>query len=1099
MSLTLDDLRFARDPAGIAKLYHLLGYNAELEPVANSPEEARLEGAAQTDVNHVYLLVENPNFQAVHLECQGTLNTALIRRVAENFLKRPGYYLLSFRGSEDTRTIFVKPSHSDSRVKITRLTLNPQQPSQRQHEYSVLKEIALTGTPSDLEIHQRQVKAFDVERVTKKFFETYRELFVRLREEIKTQNPNTRIGMLLKNTTADRDSLHAFTQRLLGRMLFLYFIQKKGWLNSSQEWGDGQQDFIISLYKNRVTSDSTNFYRDILEPLFFETLNTQRQKHHSQFGRIPYLNGSLFEREYPETTVLNLPNALFNPSNPNSILGVLERFNFTIEESSSLEQDVSLDPEMLGKVFENLMEADEAAASGTFYTPRSIVQFLAEESLSRYLADSTGIELAKIRTLTADDDKYGDDDAEYGKLEIAEANKIIKALGMVRVLDPAVGTASMLVGMLAVMIRIRRSAEARLDSSPSPSSPKVFEWKKKYINDCLYGVDIKQEAIEIGRLRLWLSLVVDAREPEPLPNLDYKLMAGDGVLETLDGTRFGDTQTGTDALLGADVGIGALVKQIEQTRDAFFSEENPLERRKKRETLMQLERQLFAADVDWRVKNLDAQITVLRRRAHSKKGDSAKDLTLTTQLNNLVSQKNKVLRDLEPLPFFLHRVHFSDVMQRENAGFDIVLGNPPYVSIINMESSYKTALKTAFPEVESGRADLYVYFFAKAHELLRQNGRVAFITPNKFLQSDYAVSLRSFMIEKFDINIIINIGNIPIFDAITAPAITILRKDNSNLQNSFLSLSENTICELFSENLNDKINDFSAIVHENFSVMNKTELSSDGWNILGKNELNLIKKLKNLGVPLKLFIQDKICSGIKTGLNSAFIVDEVNDDENLLKNYIGIEIIKPIVFGKDIGRWKVRFSKKYIILTGKNTNLDKYPLVKKRLERFRKKLEKRSTAHLHKWFELQQPQENFHSVFEGKKIIYPDMSPEPRFVEVDDSLYIDMTVFAIPSPNKWLCKVLNSKVFHFLLMTNSPRLESGSYRFKATYMRNLPIVQPNPQQQALLESITDDSRMAELNAVVYQMYGLTPEEIALVESHTAKAGGVAEEAMLEDE
>jgi adenine-specific DNA-methyltransferase len=941
MSLSLDDLRFARDPAGIAKLYRLLGYNADPEPVANTPTEALFEGAVLADLEGVYMLVDEADFQAVHFECKTALHTALIRRVSENFLKRSGYYLLSFRDKNNPNTVFVKPSRSDARVKITRLTLNPQRPSQ--HEFTVLKEITLTGKSSALEIHARQVKAFDVERVTKKFFETYHDLFERLRDQIKTLNPNTRIGMLQKNTTDDSPSLHAFTQRLLGRMLFLYFIQKKGWLNSQKHWGDGQQDFIVQLYKTRVQSEAVNFYRDILEPLFFETLNRQRQNHISQFGRIPYLNGSLFEREYPETTVLNLPNALFDPSNTDSVLGILERFNFTIEESSSLEQDVSLDPEMLGKVFENLMESDEAAKSGTFYTPRSIVQFLAEESLTRYLSDTTQIDLSRLRQLTSDDD-------EYGNLERQEADDIIKALAAVRVLDPAVGTASMLVGMLNVMIRIRRSAEARRGMRVQLGTPVIGDWKKQYINHCLYGVDIKQEAIEIGRLRLWLSLVVDAQEPEPLPNLDYKLMAGDGVLETMDGTRFGDT----GALLGEDAKINDLIKRIEFTRDAFFSEESPLERKKKRDVLMQLERELFGFDVDWRVKNLDEEITILRRRAHNKKGDTAKDLEMTTRLNTLVDLKNKVLQDLEPLPFFLHRVHFSEVMQRQNAGFDIMLGNPPYVSIINMEAAYKTALKTAFKEVESGRADLYVYFFAKAYELLRENGRVAFITPNKFLRAGYGEKLRGFMTSKTTLEVLVDFGDLPVFDATTYPFITIARKTKPEADTQFLMLPERTLKDRIGDardegvaSVREALNAFHDYAPKMLAQTTQSSLQSAGWVLDDPNIMALLEKLKSIGQSLGDFVENKIYRGIVTGHNESFVIDRATRDELIAADPKSADVIKPFLRGRDVKRWNVQFAEKYIILVKRGFPLENYPAIKKRLEGFKKPLSSRATIHTH--------------------------------------------------------------------------------------------------------------------------------------------------------
>lgn len=576
--LHLDDLRRLRTPAALADLYHLLGYPADQDAPEYTPGEIGMEGAAASDVRRVWLLVDMDELQHVHFEVTD-LHAGTLRRVTEGFLKRPGEYLLTFATSWTNfeRLVFVKPRRDGGNVKLGRLSVQPTRPTA--HDLSLLREVARSPGQGKQEqgaqaAHQAQVKAFNVERVTRRFYDEYRRLFEHVRGVIRDENPNARLGPLERNRPEDRASLHAFTQRLLGRIIFLYFIQKKGWL-------DDAPDFIAELYGKATQHPGGNFYRDALEALFFEVLNTPRPGNASDLGRIPYLNGSLFEREYPQDTVLNLPNSLFDPRVTGSILHTLGGYNFTIAESGALEQDVSLDPEMLGKVFENMMEEEEAAQSGTFYTPRSIVQFMVEETLTRYLADTTGLAQERLLLLVADDSAVHD-------LSAPEASAVIDALGKVRVLDPAVGTASMLVGFLSAMIRVRRSAEARRGVNVTEGSPALAGWKREYIQHCLYGVDIKQEAIEIARLRLWLSLVVDATEAEPLPNLDYKLMAGDGLLETVDGTPFIKVE---QAMLGDQALVTEKAQAIEARHEAFFAEQQPERRRALREEIQQLERE----------------------------------------------------------------------------------------------------------------------------------------------------------------------------------------------------------------------------------------------------------------------------------------------------------------------------------------------------------------------------------------------------------------------------------------------------------------------------------------------------------------------------
>jgi adenine-specific DNA-methyltransferase len=1129
-ALSLDDLRPLRTVAGIARLYHLLGYQIEAEIEGFSATEAHFEGVTAGDIGQIYLLVNregSPSLQHWHVELNPTADSSVnlpsnvVRRVSEQVLKRPGDYLLSFSypgrgigaGGGYERVVFVKPSRAQGQVNLSKLTLDPGKPSP--HEHSVLNDLLSKANDSNDSLHQRQVQAFNVERVTKEFFETYKALFGRVRERIGSENPNAQIGMLARNTTSDRDSLHAFSQRLLSRLLFLYFIQKKGWL-------DGNQSFLVQLYKNRMatspTPEAMNFYRDCLEPLFFETLNRIRIDNGSIFGNIPYLNGSLFEREYPESTVLNLPNVLFDPSNAESILGVLERYNFTVSESSSLEQEVSLDPEMLGKVFENLMESEDAAKSGTFYTPRSIVQFLAEESMSRYLSDTTGITLARLRLLMAEDEAFGD-------LSLVEARAIIKALAQVRVLDPAVGTASMLVGTLGVMIAVRRSCEARLGNHVALGTPVIADWKKHYINHCLYGVDIKQEAIEIGRLRLWLSLVVDADEPEPLPNLDYKLMAGDGVLESIDGTPFISTSDQSELISITPEAAQALVltAEIEKVRSTFFLEENPDRRRAQRQQIHGMEHQLFDLDIVDRIKTTDYRIVDLSKKGQNRKpADVKREQVLREHIGKLMDLKKKVLEENEPLPFFLHGVHFTEVMHRENPGFDIVIGNPPYVRMERLGKDYKDALHKAFPLVKAGSADLYVYFYNKAYNLLRQGGRLAFITPNKFLRAGYGEALRGFLSSKTKLEVLVDFGDLPVFDATTYPFITIAAKKLPQSGYNLEMLPERTLKGYTGDaraqsvaSVREQLTSFHRYAHSLMRPMEQVALREEGWVLDDPKVLGLLDKLRGTGVTLGEFVGGKFYYGIKTGLNKAFVIDKDKRDELIAADPKSAELIKPFLRGRDIKRWQVEFAEKYLIAVQNSGDAGcehpwrkesdevkarrvfetAYPAIHAHLSEFEDKLRPRSDQGKF-WWELRACA--YYQDFEIPKIVYNRFQVKPAFArDSTGSLHNDAAYF-IPEVHKWLLPVLNSRLGWFQILQNCTQIQGGC-QILADYFKNVIIFHPNPTQQAILESIHDDSRLEELNRVVYEMYNLTTEEIALVESHVGRAGATAGAVLEEDE
>lgn len=479
-----------------------------------------------------------------------------------------------------------------------------------------LEALAVKGqSPSQL--YQAHCEAFDVEQLTRSFYRGYRDLFERVKAVVMEYNPHPYFK--------DADRLHQFSQRLLGRLMFLYFLQKKGFLA-------GDRQFLTHQYrKNHFHEEGCDYYRDILEPLFFDTLNRQRANCECPWGKIPYLNGGLFDRDYGEgicdaagretPEAVTLPNSIFDPGDTDSILGYFNGYNFTVAENVAGDEDVAVDPEMLGKVFENMLEVEERGKSGTFYTPRNIVQFMCSEVLCRYLADETGMELETVGKLIDYDPNLTDSDFNQ-LMSPQQARSLKKALENIKVLDPAVGSGAFPLGMLPIMVNVRQAIARREGMTVKRGSLTISQCKRDMIANNLYGVDIKPEAIEIAKLRMWLSLVVDIprmEDVEPLPNLDYKLMCGNSLISTIHGEQLIPDPTKNQQGMLAVTPIQTAIQPLLALHKQYFDAQTE-ERYQLRKRILEAEMNVFKVAVQdqiqylkGKLKECDSQIKSLKK------------------------------------------------------------------------------------------------------------------------------------------------------------------------------------------------------------------------------------------------------------------------------------------------------------------------------------------------------------------------------------------------------------------------------------------------------------------------------------------------------
>jgi len=366
------------------------------------------------------------------------------------------------------------------------------------------------------------LKAFSVEKLSKEFYDGYFHQYETFVGYI-VDNPKA-FNHFAQQAYGNHDKAEKlvsdFVKKFLGRIVFLFFLQKKGWMGVpiDKEWGEGQLDFLFRLFEE--FRDKNNFYENALAPLFFKTLNVDRSSNNDIFSvtntRIPYLNGGLFDKDEIEPE-----NIQFGPQRFIDLFEFFRQYNFTVDESSPDDLDIGVDPEMLGHIFENLLEDNKD--KGTFYTPKEIVHYMTQESLIEYLQ-------THLKNTSKEDLTVFVKEKRKGELSESKLEEINTLLSHVKILDPAIGSGAFPMGLLHEIFALKgliAFEQGYITWSPA-------RVKERIIEISIYGVDIEEGAVDIARLRFWLSLVVDEPIPRPLPNLDYKIICGNSLISRYD-------------------------------------------------------------------------------------------------------------------------------------------------------------------------------------------------------------------------------------------------------------------------------------------------------------------------------------------------------------------------------------------------------------------------------------------------------------------------------------------------------------------------------------------------------------------------------------
>ncbi len=924
--------------------------------------------------------------------------------------------------------------------------------------------------------------------------------------------------------------------RLITRLLFIWFLKEKG-LIAEKLFNKAQ---IQDLLTEEDFENGDSYYRTVLQNLFFATLNTEiskrkfstvgystnrdfsRYRYEAQmrdpdklldlFAKTPFINGGLFdcldsweatgEESYridcfsdKQYKKLSIPNRLFF-DNVRGLLPLLEHYKFTVEENTPIEQEVALDPELLGRVFENLLaaynpetDATVRKQTGSYYTPRAIVDYMVEEALVATLSQkcnptdgNTKCWEKRLRYLFDYTHTY---DNPKKRLDEHEAEEIVRAISELKVLDPAVGSGAFPMGMMHKLtlalrrldpdnnrweelqkkLARQRAAEAFDTSNQQERNAELTEisdtferyrdsdfGRKLYlIQNSIFGVDIQSVACQISKLRFFISLAIE-QEPEqdaenfgikPLPNLETRFIAAN----TLIGLKRQRMLTSNKAR--------DLEQELRDNRERHF------------------------------------HATTRQQKWACKRKDEELRSELATELKSMGTPAD----DAEKIAYWDPYDQSStadwfdpELMFGITEGFDVVIGNPPYISHDKIPKQLKTKIKNHYQSYQPF-ADVYCYFIEKALELQNKKGLLSFITSNSYLRAEYGAPIRSLLLNKNMLLRMLNIENSQVFEsAIVNVAIIISRKPTD---------STDDFCIVVNSPFSG--NSFADFVRINGFNYSQADFNSKSWNLAEPKLVKLQGKLESSGKTLEEF-RTKIRLGIATGSNETFLIDEDQKREFCEKNPVNAEIIKPVLRGRDISRYSYTLPGQYILLSKNGVNLERdYPDIHEHLDSFGDKFKNRGAQGQH-WTNLRAC--SFYDDFKKEKIVWIELSNLGRFALCNEEIYLLNSAYFLLPPSgidsKFLLGILNSSTIRFYLSLVAETSGMGTSRWINNYVKDFPIpVVVHEQQTGIIEIVNQilaakasdsDADTAdlekEIDQMVYALYDLTPEEIAIVEGVT---------------
>ena len=981
-------------------------------------------------------------------------------------------------------------------------------------------------------------EAFSIEKVTREFFEQYKDLFIRLSEVSAEQ------AYFLQETDEEKrkQDVAKFSKKLLGQIVFLYFLQKKGWLGvtDGEAWGKGERRFLQKLFADADRSGQ-NYYVEKLQYLFYEALANDRKdqfdpSYYKKFDcRIPFLNGGLFEADYDWQKIrVEIPNAVFFNNEETragdkgtGIFNVFDRYNFTIKEDDPLEKEVAIDPEMLGKVFENMLKITERKSKGAFYTPREIVHYMCQESLIHYLngevgeASLTAIPKADIEILVhkgifaiENDQDVLTTQERIRQGEIRSTKKdtllpqsiqenaglIDEKLADIKICDPAIGSGAFPVGMLHEILHARQALKPHLPVAKQLSS---YNLKKHTIGNSIYGVDIDPSAIDIARLRLWLSLVVDEDDYtsiDALPNLDYKIMQGNSLIEEYAGVKLFDeafiqdeddwldrekaalkqkqTIAQTNFFAARNAGneelekksdselkeIDKEIQKIKQQKRKQAKERSARatkvydlvgEAREKANQLESLHQQFFDVSSPAEKRKLRDQITALEWELIEA---TLKEQGKTDALTKLVEYKTSGEK-----PWFLWKLNFSEVFKHKG-GFDIVIANPPYIKERDSKEIFNSIKESEWGgEYHTGKMDFWFFFLHRAFELaFPESGAVSFITSRYWINSIGAKKLINHIKKSAYLFHVVDIGKLKVFDEVAGHHMIHFYQVNAPQNTCMIKRITQSVSNISAISSNEHICVYSMTAEEMLSTANEIRLQKELIN------LDCINSINNFFSVTQGVVQnpDKVSAVMSKRYHlekgeGVFVLDQeelaklcLNEQENMF--------VKPFFEESCVHKFYIKqCSKKWLLyLTRHNCqSIEVFSNIERHLSKYRvimdaRRETKKGTI---KWFQMHWPREE--RFFENEKVAIPSMFKTPKAAHISFPAYFGLSSNVIIGGNavytlKVLALILNSQVAEWWFFNNGKHRGVG-VDIGVEKLRSFPLPKLDKNQTRKAETIVD--------------------------------------------
>lgn len=881
-------------------------------------------------------------------------------------------------------------------------------------------------------------ESLDLKPLNKRFYTGISERFIILRQHL------TKEGIF--------DNKHAslFVNRLIGRVIFCWFLDKKGIINSDRKYFDSES----------FESD-TEYYQRKLENLFFGVLNTPIADREYKDDVTPFLNGGLFEAR--DTDLYKNQKLTFPKNFFDEFFTFLSGYNFTTDESTSQFQQVAIDPEMLGRIFENLLaEMNEESgkqarkAKGAFYTPREIVDYMCRESLREYL--NTKILKDEFRDkrfsqlIDAPDKDFQDQDHNWRRDWKPYKDGIIKALDELKVLDPACGSGAFPIGMLQLLVRVYERLEPRFDN---------YKAKLQIVENNIYGVDIDPMAIEIARLRTWLSIIVDeeadSKNIKPLPNLEFKFICANSLID-IDKSRV--TTFSEDP---------NLAEKLQEIRDAYFDTES-LNKKKKLRT------------------DYEGLVT---------KGEGLFGESL----------RSKQLKTYRPFNNEWTANFFNPEFMFGVEYFDIIIGNPPYIKEYTSKGAFNDLRKSNYYQ---GKMDLWYLFACNSVDLLKNNGIECFIAQNNWVTSSGASKMRNKIIEDTQILRLVDFGDYKIFETAGIQTMVMLFKKTKDQEKYNFDLrvitSRKPIFEDVISVLSKKVDSGvqylqpeiirSAFLNKKL-VFNNSKADSILELISKKANLHLQKEEVAQGIVYPQDYLNKKNRAIlggdsKTG-NGIFVLSD-EEKRALPLTPRELKLVKPSYTTKELHKWYGdSINKEWCIYTDSSfkniKKIDDYPNIKTHIDRFKKIITSSNGP-----YGLHRSRDQY--FFEGERIIVARKCASPAFSYVDFDAYVSATFYVIKTKRvsqKYLIGVLNSRIVAFWLK-NKGKMQGNNYQIDKEPILEIPISIGSEVQQKEIALIVDkiiaikkadakaDIRDLEdqANNLIYKIYGVGEEGINII-------------------